>query len=70
MERTGDAVSAFLKKYEQAHTMEMLATVGRLVLFTRQMDMLMHDMRMVEWLAKAFMDGNFNLDTQQAEGQA
>ena len=70
VERTGDAVSAFLKKYEQAPTMAMLATVGRLVLYTRQMDMLMHDMRMVDWLAKAFMDGNYNLDSQQAEGLA
>jgi pyruvate,water dikinase len=70
VERTGDAVSAFLKKYEQAPTMEMLATLGRLVLYTRQMDMLMHDMRMVDWLAKAFLDGNYNLDTQQAEGLA
>ncbi|MBI5523205.1 MAG: phosphoenolpyruvate synthase [Desulfarculus sp.] len=68
VERTGDAVSAFLKKYEQAPTMEMLATVGRLVLYTRQMDMLMHDMRMVDWLAKAFMAGNYNLDIQQGEG--
>lgn len=70
VERTGDAVSAFLKKHEQGPTMEMLANVGRLVLYTRQMDMLMHDMRMVEWLTKAFMDGNYNLDTQPAEGQA
>ncbi|MFH1034441.1 MAG: PEP/pyruvate-binding domain-containing protein [Pseudomonadota bacterium] len=67
VERTGDAVSAFLKKYEQDQTMEMLTTLGRLVLYTRQMDMLMHDMRMVEWLAKAFMSGNYNLDTQPAE---
>ncbi len=63
VERTGDAVSAFLKKYEQEPTMDHLRDIGRLVLFTRQMDMLMHDERMVEWLAAAFRQGNYNLET-------
>lgn len=68
VERSGDAASAFLKKYEQAPTQEMLAMLGRLVLYTRQMDMLMHDSRMVDWLAQAFLQGNYNLDTKAAEG--
>ncbi len=64
--RTGDAISAFLKKYDQEATMEHLREMGRLILFTRQMDMLMHDNRMVNWLAEAFISGNYNLETGQA----
>ncbi|MFH1058470.1 MAG: PEP/pyruvate-binding domain-containing protein [Pseudomonadota bacterium] len=70
VERTGDAVSAFLKKYDQEACLEQLRALGRLVLFTRQMDMLMHDRRMVDWLARAFREGNYNLDTAPAGGGA
>ncbi|MFZ5584387.1 MAG: PEP/pyruvate-binding domain-containing protein [Thermodesulfobacteriota bacterium] len=70
VERTGDAVSAFLKKYDQEASLEHLKALGRLVLFTRQMDMLMHDRRMVDWLARAFRDGNYNLETAPAGGGA
>lgn len=68
VERTGDAVGAFLKKYEQDATLEHLRSIGRLILFTRQMDMLMHDRRMVEWLARAFREGNYNLEIAPAGG--
>lgn len=70
VERTGDAVSAFLKKYEQEATLEHLKAIGRLILFTRQMDMLMHDRSMVDWLARAFSEGNYNLETAPAKGGA
>jgi pyruvate,water dikinase len=70
VERTGDAVSAFLKKYDQEATLEHLKAIGRLILFTRQMDMLMHDRRMVDWLARAFREGNYNLETAPAGGGA
>ncbi len=66
VQRTGDALSAFLKKYEEKATAEVLTEIGRLVIFTRQMDMLMQDERMVEWLAQAFIQGNYNLETDPA----
>ena len=58
----GDAVSAFIKKYDLAETGRLLAELGRLTLFTRQMDMLTHDRRMADWLALAFRNGNYNLE--------
>ena len=67
VQRTGDALSAFLKKYEEQATAKVLTEIGRLVLFTRQMDMLMQDGRMVEWLAQAFAQGNYNLETKPAD---
>ncbi len=36
--------------------------VGRLLQFTRQMDMLMHCEESVDVLAKNFLEGNYNLD--------
>ncbi len=64
--QTGDVVSAFLKKYEQEPTKKRLGDLARLILFTRQMDMLTSDRRMVDWLAEAFRQGNFNLETSGA----
>jgi pyruvate,water dikinase len=61
VERTGDLVSAFLKKYDQPDTAEIMGEMGRLVLFTRQMDMLMDGPHMVDWLARAFAEGNYDL---------
>lgn len=60
-ERSGDAVNAFLKKYDEPAILELLAELGRLVLFTRQMDMLMDGPRMVQWLARAFLEKNYDL---------
>jgi pyruvate,water dikinase len=57
-----DRVQAFLKKLDEAATAQALAALGRLTLFTRQMDMLVHDRRMVGWLVEAFRTGNYNLD--------
>ncbi|MCB2185247.1 MAG: hypothetical protein KQJ78_02435 [Deltaproteobacteria bacterium] len=67
VERVGDVVSAFLKKYEAGPTAQILEEMGRLILFTRQMDMLMHDRRMVDWLAQAFAEGNYNLACEMSE---
>ncbi|MCX8037551.1 MAG: PEP-utilizing enzyme [Candidatus Sumerlaeia bacterium] len=62
VEQEGDQVHAFLKKYDAETTARLLADLGRLLLFTRQMDMLIGDRRMVAWLAQAFEEGNYNLD--------
>ncbi len=62
VEQEGDQVHGFLKKYDAETTARLLADLGRLLLFTRQMDMLIGDRRMVAWLAQAFEEGNYNLD--------
>lgn len=67
VERNGDAVSAFLKKRSADEIEKVLAEMGRLVLFTRQMDMLMDGPAMVEWLARAFARGDYNLSRAKPE---
>ncbi|MEW5722254.1 MAG: PEP/pyruvate-binding domain-containing protein [Thermodesulfobacteriota bacterium] len=62
VQQKGDRVHAFIKKFDQVDTARLLEDLGRLILYTRQMDMLTHDRRMIRWLAKAFEEGNFNLD--------
>ncbi len=69
VERTGDQVSAFMKKYPAARLREVLEELGRLILFTRQMDMLMSGRPMVEWLAQAYADKNYNLAAKEGEGE-
>ncbi|MCB2227061.1 MAG: hypothetical protein KQH53_10325 [Desulfarculaceae bacterium] len=69
VECQGDQVSAFLKKHPAESTAAILEELGRLILFTRQMDMLMSGRPMVDWLARAFAAKNYNLDpSQQGEG--
>ena len=67
-ETKGDQVSGFLKKYPAGDTARILEELGRLVLFTRQMDMLMSGAEMVDWLAKAFARKNYNLVVLQKDG--
>ncbi|MBU1276405.1 MAG: pyruvate, phosphate dikinase [Proteobacteria bacterium] len=69
VERTGDQVSAFIKKYPAGRILELLEELGRLVLFTRQMDMLMSGRPMVDWLAQAFAEKNYNLASNGGEGE-
>ncbi|MEW6266406.1 MAG: PEP/pyruvate-binding domain-containing protein [Thermodesulfobacteriota bacterium] len=58
----GDLVHVFIKKMDEQVAANLLAELGRLILFTRQMDMLCHDLGMVDYLARAFEAGNFDLD--------
>ncbi len=57
----GDRVDARFQKYESALIEEKLDQLGRLLLYTRQMDMLMHSETSVEALAKNFLEGNYSL---------
>jgi pyruvate,water dikinase len=59
-EVTGDRVSAKYQKHEINLTEEKLDMIGRLLQFTRQMDMLMTSEASVEVLAKDFLEGNYN----------
>ncbi|MFH2128716.1 MAG: PEP/pyruvate-binding domain-containing protein, partial [Pseudomonadota bacterium] len=69
VERTGDQVSAFIKKYPAEMMLGLLEELGRLILFTRQMDMLMNGRPMVDWLAQAYAAKNYNLAANGGEGE-
>lgn len=58
----GDRVDARFQKFDYSLTEEKLDQLGRLLLFTRQMDMLMHSETSVEALAKNFLAGNYTFD--------
>jgi pyruvate,water dikinase len=59
-----DRVDARLYKYEQSVIEERLDKVGRLLQFTRQMDMLMRSESSVEFVAKNFLEGNYHFDPE------
>ncbi len=57
-----DRVDARLYKYERQVIEGKLEMVGRMLQFTRQMDMLMYSEGSVESLAKKFLEGDYHLD--------
>jgi pyruvate,water dikinase len=57
-----DRVDARFYKYEQPLIEEKLEMIGRMLQFTRQMDMLMNSEATVEKLAQCFLKGNYSLD--------
>lgn len=61
VEVTGDRVAARLTKLEAALLTEKLDQIGRLLQFSRQMDMLMGDEATVAAISKAFLEGNYHL---------
>lgn len=62
VETVADRVDARLQKYEAPAIQEKLDIIGRLLLFTRQMDMLMHSEGSVAAIAEAFMKGDYHLE--------
>jgi pyruvate,water dikinase len=56
-----DRVDAHFQKHECPLIEERLDTIGRLLQFTRQMDMLMNNEISVEAVAKCFMEGNYKI---------
>ena len=62
VEVKGDMVSGRFQKFNQSATEEKLEMVGRLLQFTRQMDMLMANESSVEFVAKCFLEGNYHCD--------
>ena len=64
VEVRGDRVDGRYDKYEAALIREKLDAVGRMLQFTRQMDMLMQTEDSVEALARSFLDGNYTLDEE------
>lgn len=61
-EVSGDRINARYQKHELHLMEEKLDFVGRLLQFTRQMDMLMINEASIEILAKNFLEGNYNLE--------
>jgi pyruvate,water dikinase len=57
-----DRVSARYDKYEAELIQEKLDAVGRILQFSRQMDMLMKCEDSVELFAKSFLEGHYTLD--------
>jgi len=62
VEVKGDRVDARLQKYEAPVIQAKLDLIGRLLIFTRQMDMLMTTEAGVEAVAQNFLQGNYSLD--------
>ena len=60
----GDQVSARFLKYAQPIIAEKLNMLGRLLLFTRQMDMLMNSEASVNMVVQNFLTGNYRYDRE------
>jgi pyruvate, water dikinase len=56
-----DKVDAQLKKYPRQSIEAKLEMLGRLLIFTRQLDMLMTSDDSIEWVANCFKIGNYKL---------
>ncbi|MDK9707226.1 MAG: PEP-utilizing enzyme [Desulforhopalus sp.] len=56
-----DKVDARLQKYPKSYIESRMDILGRLLIFTRQLDMLMTTEDSVEWAAKNFVAGNYQL---------
>lgn len=61
-----DRLDARYYKHEQEMVKAKLDMCGRMLQFTRQMDMLMHSEASVDFLAQSFLGGNYRLDANFA----
>jgi pyruvate,water dikinase len=57
----GDRVTARFAKVEAKQIENVLDQVGRLLIYTRQLDMLMHSEEMVEQMASCFLNADYCL---------
>jgi pyruvate,water dikinase len=62
VEVRGDRVDARLLKYDSEVLAAKLDQIGRLLLFTRQMDMLMNSETSVDAAAQSFLSGDYHLE--------
>jgi pyruvate,water dikinase len=56
-----DKVDARLQKYPKSYIESRMDILGRLLIFTRQLDMLMTTEKSVQWVADNFVAGNYKL---------
>ncbi|MEW6079206.1 MAG: PEP/pyruvate-binding domain-containing protein [Thermodesulfobacteriota bacterium] len=66
VEVQGDRVTARFNKQAMELVLEKLDVLGRLLIFTRQMDMLMNTERSVDDLSARFLDGCYDLEKPRA----
>ncbi len=62
-----DKVDARLQKYPKSYIESRIDILGRLLIFTRQLDMLMTSEQSVEWVAENFVAGNYKLTSPPVE---
>ncbi|MDR2551143.1 MAG: phosphoenolpyruvate synthase [Desulfobulbus sp.] len=62
-----DKVDARLQKYPKSYIESRMDILGRLLIFTRQLDMLMTTEHSVEWVADNFVAGNYKLTAPPVE---
>ncbi len=62
VETTGDRVQARMAKQDESYLQEKIDILGRLLIYTRQMDMMMHSEAHVTQLTECFLQGNYCLD--------
>jgi hypothetical protein len=70
VELKGDRVDARLQKYDCPVIQDKLDLIGRLLIFTRQMNMLMTSEISVEAVAQNFLQDNYRLDLEGLAGAA
>ncbi|MCL1980727.1 MAG: PEP-utilizing enzyme [Proteobacteria bacterium] len=63
----GDKVDARLQKYPKSYIESKMDILGRLLIFTRQLDMLMTTEQSVVWVADNFAAGNYKLTAPPVE---
>lgn len=59
-----DRIDARYYKYDEQAILEKIDMAGRLLQFTRQMDMLMQTEASVKAIAQSFLEGNYRLDAE------
>ena len=59
-----DKVDARIQKYPKSYIELKIDMLGRLLIFTRQLDMLMTTEESVRWAAENFLAGNYKLHAQ------
>lgn len=62
-----DKVDARLQKYPKSYIESRMDILGRLLIFTRQLDMLMTSEKSVAWVADNFVAGNYKLSCPPVE---
>lgn len=63
-----DKVDARIQKYPKSYIELKIDMIGRLLIFTRQLDMLMTSEQSVQWAAENFLAGNYKLHAQEESG--
>jgi pyruvate,water dikinase len=62
VETNGDRVTARMAKQEDSYLVDKLDLLGRLLIYTRQMDMIMNTESHIDRLTECFLAGNYTLD--------